>query len=180
MGNLRHVPDFVCVDGKWRIENFRPADAAIKYDDVRNKCGILYVIGCNEFHKLGFTLNFEKRIAQFDSQSPYTMTKVATRRVPYAGMVYGEAWMHKQVWDKHIKNEWFAIDREQAVALVKRAEHAARLYAQQCELWWLADQEHRRQPEVQEKLRREYERYLARFNPAELEQMRADGELVTP
>lgn len=162
MGLMKHVPGLVKVNGKWRIEGFRPTQQAYCYDEHVDKAGYIYAIGLQGFHKIGFTQNFERRYAQIDTATPFNVERVMVQKVPLAGMTYAEAWVHAQLADKLVKNEWFAVDRDTAIALVKQAKVAGRLFAKECETWYRLDRAARLEPKRAAKLEREYADFLAR------------------
>lgn len=176
MGVMKHVPDLLQVDGKWRIEGFRPNAQAWDYDDHAGKTGIIYAIGLNGFHKIGLTRDFEKRLAQINSASPYTAEKVIAQKVPLAGMPYAESWIHKQLADRWIKNEWFSIDRETALAYVAKGKIAARLFAKECETWFYLEKARSRDPETAAKINRAYQDFLTRQSQRPVPQHAGDRD----
>lgn len=141
MGTLLHLPEMKHDGRRFVIEGFRPGQQAFRYDDFRGKTGTVYVIACNDLHKIGLTRDFDKRLAQLDAASPYFLRKVATRKVPLAGMAYAEAWIHSELADRHIKNEWFNVDEMAAVDLLKQSYYRAKAFDLACEQWHWEDQE---------------------------------------
>jgi hypothetical protein len=166
MGTIIYLPEIKHDGRKLVISDFRPGQQAYGYDEFSGKTGTIYVIGCNEFHKIGMTREFERRFVQLDSASPYRLRKVATRKVPLAAMAYAEAWIHSVLADRHIKNEWFDVDEETAVGLLKQSYYRAKVYDAACERWYMAERERRQQPEVRAKLDREYAAFIKRTENA--------------
>lgn len=152
MGTIKHIPELVMVNRTWRLADFQPGRPAHMYEEYFGKTGIIYVMACNEFHKIGLALDFEKRLKMLDGATPYSVKRVMIRRVPRAGLAYAEAWIHKQLANKLVKNEWFAVDRDTAVGMLKRGVIAAEVYDQYCRDWFNQDQEWRSRPEVKAKL----------------------------
>lgn len=138
MAFLKNIPELRRINGRWVIDPFVPTQPAFDWPKIRFRTATVYVVECAGFHKIGITNEFEKRFRGLDYANPLPVVKVATRTVPLAGLAYAEAWLHMKLAEYRVKGEWFAVSRQQAVALLPHAVRRACAYADHCRDWDLA------------------------------------------
>lgn len=109
-----------------------PAKLFLDWKKVERQTGILYVVECAGFHKVGITRDFAKRLSVIDTGTPMPVRKIAMRTVALAGMVYAETWLHHQLSPHHVKGEWFSAERQQILRLLPEAVRQAERHAAQC------------------------------------------------
>lgn len=134
-------PDLVKVAGRWTIVPFKPGMTAYEWSKCAGKVGTLYVIECAGFLKLGLTQDFERRFVAIDCGNPLPIRRVATRKVPLAGLAFAEKWLHDRFKDRRVKGEWFAITEAEALAALPMAVRRADAYARCCAEWDRAEEE---------------------------------------
>jgi hypothetical protein len=163
MIHQKNVAELVKVNNRWRLSFFTPANQAWCYDDMEEKTGVLYAIKCEDFCKIGMTTNLEKRFWDISAGTPFDVFLVSKKVVPFAGLAYAEAWLHKQFADRRVKNEWFKVTPEEAADKLHHGKKVAELYTRHCRDWFIEDRDRKRNdPEYQRQMREEYHSYLLR------------------
>jgi hypothetical protein len=159
----KNIADLEKVNGRWKLSFFVAATQAFMYDDIEDRTGILYAIKCEDYCKIGMTTNLEKRFWYLSAGTPFDIYLVEKKTVPFAGLAYAEAWMHKQFADRRVKNEWFKVTPSDAAGKLRRAEKVAELYARHCRDWFIADRDRKaNDPKYQERMRQGYTEFLLR------------------
>lgn len=160
----RNIAELVKVKDRWDLSFFVPSQPAFKFDDMEGKRGTLYAIQCGDYCKLGMTTDFERRFKTIEGGMPFDVTLVDKRVVPLAALAYTEAWLHKKFWEFRAKNEWFKIDQEQASQAMGEAKFVATAYARKCRQWFYEDRQQKaNDPEYQERMKKEYAVFVARY-----------------
>ncbi|MCX7898511.1 MAG: GIY-YIG nuclease family protein, partial [Methylocystis sp.] len=72
--------------------------------------GFIYEIRCEEFVKIGKTMEPEKRVATLRLHNPLPLLLVAFRSVPHRYLRAFELHMHKELSPFHHQGEWFKVD----------------------------------------------------------------------
>lgn len=130
------VPDVRWVKKQLRIPDFRPGQIARLYEGHQGKRGFIYVFGCAGRHKIGVATNVEKRFKTIDSNAPFDLTIEGSVEVSYAGMTYGEGWLHQHFQTRHAKGEWFDVPAEEIIEMLPAARIRASVYDWECALWF--------------------------------------------
>lgn len=139
MGVVKSIPSFVKVGRRKMTADFVPSSPAWNYDKHRGKTGVLYVLETNGHCKIGVTTDFEKRFRALSAGMPTSLRKVCIRTVPRAGLVYAEAWLHKQFDAERLHGEWFAALPAEILKLMPEAVRLAGFYDQACREWFELD-----------------------------------------
>lgn len=70
----------------------------------------LYIIKCNEYHKIGIANDVESRLAQLSTGNPYVLEVQAVYEFQNAEVV--ERSIHQRFSDKRKRGEWFDLNLE--------------------------------------------------------------------
>lgn len=166
MPEFRSIPELIRVNGTFVFDRFEPSQPAFSYNEYRGKKGSIYALQCEGFVKIGMSKNFASRFKQIDAGVPFDVKKIAMRSVPLAGMAYAEAWLHHKFKENRVKGEWFSIPPGEALSAMALAVRRAEIYDKHCRDWHEADRVRRLAPARQEKLKKEYDRFLEAYPQA--------------
>lgn len=78
----------------------------------------LYVATCEGFCKVGVSASPTKRIAGMQTESPFAVRLIATRRVHRLGASAGELFAHQLLEAVAHRGEWFRCSTEEAVRAI--------------------------------------------------------------
>ncbi len=68
----------------------------------------LYIIKCQEFHKIGIANDVDTRLSQLSTGNPYPLDVVSIYGFPNAETV--ERALHQRYSDVRVRGEWFGLD----------------------------------------------------------------------
>ncbi len=69
-----------------------------------NREGFIYLIRCEDYYKIGFTKDIEKRMKQLDTR-PFPMDLIAVKKSKIAFDI--EQYIHKAFEPMMVENEWY-------------------------------------------------------------------------
>lgn len=137
---MKSLPDLVEEDGRWAIKGFVPLSTAFNYDAGISRKAFIYGFHFDGFVKIGRSSNPGKRLIAVQRNFGAPPLEIAgTVEVPYAGSIYAERLMHIKFEDRMLKREWFDIDPQEFIDYLPHVAIAARLYADACRDWWMAN-----------------------------------------
>lgn len=92
--------------------------------DEADRAGFVYVIYLDDssdrrFYKIGMASSFPVRLATHQCASPFDICVACAYFVP--NMRAEERYLHQLFADKHVRGEWFALEREDLLSVSKRA-----------------------------------------------------------
>ena len=82
------------------------------------KLRIIYFIRCNEYYKIGYTSNFERRLAQYRTHNPFDLIVIATKNTKSCG--HYEDDIFKRYSSALHHGEWFKLRETDVVEIVDR------------------------------------------------------------
>lgn len=135
MGHFKNAPNMVHTETGWEIEGFFATGAAHNYYEQKGSPAYVYCFRCGEYLKIGKTTNPKKRLDHYNDARPIDIEVIFLQKVPYAGMAYAEAWLHRQLDEFRIKPEWFKTPPDIALSLKPTMLIAARRYDKECRKW---------------------------------------------
>ncbi len=161
MPEFKSIPELVMVGGRWELDSFQPSQPAWNFKSFEGKKGTIYVLRLFEYCKIGMSRDFTKRLASINCVMPFEADTVIAKKVPLAGMAVAEAWLHRKFREHAVKNEWFSMPSGPVLDALPTAMRLASVYDRYCRDWHLANKFENQPPHIQEKRRKDYERYLS-------------------
>lgn len=95
------------------------------YSEHRAKHSWLYVMTCETFTKIGLATDPILRLASLTGSIPFQVALHNAYRVPRDIAVLSESWCHRKLHAYWHRAEWFAVEPEDALAVVKLVAAAA-------------------------------------------------------
>lgn len=116
--NLYQVSQSI-LDANFQIEedDNKFSDFLEKALPKRKIAGVVYLLKSGELHKIGRTIDFELRFKQYITESPYKVDVI--HKVEVADCVGVEKHLHELMADSRVKGEWFNLDNQQALTVIK-------------------------------------------------------------
>jgi hypothetical protein len=72
--------------------------------------GIIYIVECERYYKIGQSINFSNRLAGIVTSLPFKVSVTHTISVPINTLARCEKYLHKLYKKKHHKGEWYMLD----------------------------------------------------------------------
>jgi hypothetical protein len=90
-----------------------------EFKEASNFCGV-YIIKCNEYYKIGHSVNFAQRLDNFKNANPYPIEVVMFLITDYYREMEGQ--IHQLLDEKRVYREWFLLDDKDILYIVKFLE----------------------------------------------------------
>ena len=97
------------LEEKYKAANKCPIE---NIDKPKNKSGIVYLLKIKDKsqYKIGVTKDFKKRLTQISPKMPFELK--VEHKIESDNIYSLEEKLHNKFGDKHIKGEWFELDKE--------------------------------------------------------------------
>jgi hypothetical protein len=117
---LRNVDPFNPILGEFGDNEEVNDDLLITaFTGAHGLCGV-YVIKCNEYYKIGHSINFAHRLDNFRNANPYPIEVVLFLVTDYYREIEGQ--IHQLLDEKRVYREWFLLENKDILTIVKFLE----------------------------------------------------------